>query len=583
MYLYSPFWIKPYHILITHVFGTTLSFIYNIFVIIIIVVVVIICHYGIVIFIISRDAIHVIFVIIVKVWNLERGEMIAGVEMHNEPRLVRFNQTGELVLVGCKNNQVSIWNWQRQGALPRSVVLPAFTTMEIAARGDTVYTCSRNDEVCQIELANNNVSKVSQGPNPGHTSMVILPDGEAILSGIMTESLFIYWELSSWREIRYNAAHPSGALVTTIDITSDGELALSGSNQGSLSQVHLQSSEIIKCYENTRIGKGICFVAVLKNDLHFAFVDETNTVELRSLDDTECVVLGQPSTKITSVCAIGSEFLLVGCKNGVFVLFDTAGIRGSHQGPNGAVTQLANRTGNKFLYFVSGYEDGSVKLWFLIDTQTPRWINLWSCENVHDYPVTALAFIPGSEDIVAGSSGNDVKRINGTGIVRSYVFKSYGIAALRVVGDCLIAACVRGFSVVKWSLDNGSVLKRVHGGAGREQVARIFLPTGHVVTKGSHHNLMHWDLYSGNKIRRLCGHTHDIRALAFVPGGAYLLSGSRDKVLKLWSLETGVLVDEFHFERFVLAIACASNGIVCVGLQGGQVCFMRVNNLTKPS
>lgn len=104
MYLYSPFWIKPYHILITHVFGTTPSFIYNIFVIIIIVIVVIICHYGIVIFIISRDAIHVIFVIIVKVWNLECGEMIAGVEMHNEPRLVRFNQTGELVLVGCKNN-----------------------------------------------------------------------------------------------------------------------------------------------------------------------------------------------------------------------------------------------------------------------------------------------------------------------------------------------------------------------------------------------------------------------------------------------------------------------------------------------
>ena len=510
MYLYSPFWIKPYHILITHVFGTTLSFIYNIFVIIIIVVVVIICHYGIVIFIISRDAIHVIFVIIVKVWNLECGEMIAGVEMHNEPRLVRFNQTGELVLVGCKNNQVSIWNWQRQGALPRSVVLPAFTTMEIAARGDTVYTCSRNDEVCQIELANNNVSKVSQGPNPGHTSMVILPDGEAILSGIMTESLFIYWELSSWREIRYNAAHPSGALVTTIDITSDGELALSGSNQGSLSQVHLQSSEIIKCYENTRIGKGICFVAVLKNDLHFAFVDETNTVELRSLDDTECVVLGQPSTKITSVCAIGSEFLLVGCKNGEFVLFDTAGIRGSHQGPNGAVTQLASRTGNKFLYFVSGYEDGSVKLWFLTDMNPPEWIDIWFHEKVHAYPVTALAFIPESGDVVSGSFDNVVKRSNREGVVQQYVFKCYEVAALRVVDDSLIATCVRSLSVVKWCLADSRMLKRAHGGAGREQVARIFLPSGRVISKGSHHSLLFWDLYSGDEARRLSGHTHDI-------------------------------------------------------------------------
>ena len=459
----------------------------------------------------------------------------------------------------------------------RSVTLPAFTTMEMTVDGNTVYTCSSSAEICQVDLTNNNVSEVCQGPWAGYNSVVILPRAEAVLFGIAPESSFIYWEMSSSREISYNAGHPRDSLVTALDITKDSKRVLSGSSEGTLSQVHLESAEIVRCYENTRREKGICFVAVLKNDLHFAFVDETNTVELRSLDDTESVVLGQPSTKITSVCAIGSEFLLVGCKNGEFVLFDTAGIRGSHQGPNGAVTQLASRTGNKFLYFVSGYEDGSVKLWFLTDMNPPEWIDIWFHEKVHAYPVTALAFIPESGDVVSGSFDNVVKRSNREGVVQQYVFKCYEVAALRVVDDSLIATCVRSLSVVKWCLADSRMLKRAHGGAGREQVARIFLPSGRVISKGSHHSLLFWDLYSGDEARRLSGHTHDIRALAFVPGGILLLSGSRDKVLKLWNLETGNLVDEFHFERYVLAIACASNGVVCVGLQGGQVCFMKVN------
>ena len=78
--------------------------------------------------------------------------------------------------------------------------------------------------------------------------------------------------------------------------------------------------------------------------------------------------------------------------------------------------------------------------------------------------------------------------------------------------------------------------------------------------------------------------THDITALALVPGGDFLLSGSyRDKTLKLWNLRNGRFVEEFHFDQSVEAIACSSNGMVCVGLEDGQVCFLRFNNLSSHS
>ena len=78
--------------------------------------------------------------------------------------------------------------------------------------------------------------------------------------------------------------------------------------------------------------------------------------------------------------------------------------------------------------------------------------------------------------------------------------------------------------------------------------------------------------------------THDITALALVPGGDFLLSGSfRHKTLKLWNLRNGRFVEEFHFDQSVEAIACSSNGMVCVGLEDGQVCFLRFNNLSSHS
>ena len=486
--------------------------------------------------------------------------------------------TDIIYLIGSNDSIDSIY----LNLFNRCVFLPAFTTMEIAIDHDTVYTCSSSAEVCQVDLTNNNVSKLLPGPSAGYKSIVILPDGQAVLFSIPAENSFIYVEMSTSRQIRYNnTGFPPDALVTAMDVTNDGERVLCGSSMGILSQIHLNKFELIQKYQNTRPGKAIRFVAVLKNDHHFVFVDETNTVELRSLDDTQRVVLGQPASKVASVCPI-LQFVLVGCENGEFAFFAANRAPETHQGHNGAVTRLASCIKDAdFLNILSGSENGTVKFWLLTSTTPPEWITLWSHEGVHAYPITALAFIPGSEDVVSASCDNVAKRINRDGFVREYVFNCYGIRALCVVGDFLVAAFVRRLSFVKCNLNDGHLIKRVIGGAGSEQVARIFLPSYQVVSKGSHHSLVHWELKSGIKIQTLSGHTHDIRALAFVPCGAFLLSGSRDKVLKLWSLETGELVDEFHFERYVVAVSCASNGIVCVGLQGGQVCFMRVNNLIK--
>ncbi|XP_046863829.1 uncharacterized WD repeat-containing protein alr2800-like isoform X2 [Xenia sp. Carnegie-2017] len=548
---------------------------------------------------ISNDSRHVVSLgkdSLIKVWSLLKGREIYGISGDKQSRLVRFNYNDELVLIGCKDNHIFLWDWQNHDQ-PKRLTLPSYTTMEIAFQYNMAYTCSRNNEVCKIDLDSLNVTPVSQGPNPSCMKMVVLPKGEAILAGIVTDSVFIYWELSSWREIRYKADHPQDSIITAIDITSDGKFALTGSSLGTISLVNLGTSKVVQKFNNTESGEGVRLISMLPNDLNFIIVDEENRVELRNFSNSsEKVPLGQPVANVNCVAPLGLQYMLFGCENGILLFF--------HHQKNTlteyrkfafkeSVTQVQGHPNKEYLYFVAGTQFGSVKLWFVTKSTSPELIEIWSHDHVHQYPITALAFVHGAEDVVCGSYDNFVVRINSIGVVRTYSYKSYGIAALRVVEEMLVAAYIRGFSVVKWRLSDGELVKKVHGGAGREQVSRAYLAledtVSHgqlsgtcierIVSKGSHHSILHWELKTGKIIHRMHGHSHDIRALAFIPGGEFLLSGSRDKTLKMWNLKNGQLLEEFHFEHYVLAIACAKNGTACVGLQGGQVCFLRIKTL----
>ena len=48
-----------------------------------------------------------------------------------------------------------------------------------------------------------------------------------------------------------------------------------------------------------------------------------------------------------------------------------------------------------------------------------------------------------------------------------------------------------------------------------------------------------WDFTVFECVKTMHGHDHNISSVCFTPTGDYVLSGSRDKTIKMWEVATG--------------------------------------------
>ena len=70
-----------------------------------------------------------------------------------------------------------------------------------------------------------------------------------------------------------------------------------------------------------------------------------------------------------------------------------------------------------------------------------------------------------------------------------------------------------------------------------------FSRDGEYVVSGSNDKSVKiWSSESGEVVRTLNGHTENIFSVSFSPDGKYVVSGSRDKSVKIWSTESGEVV-----------------------------------------
>ena len=216
-------------------------------------------------------------------------------------------------------------------------------------------------------------------------------------------------------------------------------------------------------------------------------------------------------------------------------------------------------------------QDGAVRVWELPRQKDARDQGDWTLRELsgHNGPVVSIAFDPSGSILYSASRDGTVRLWNVESGQAETVLEVPGGAALKsasLAGDgSAIAAVAEDGMVHLWGLSasgrTGELLQSI--GPLKDTGGAVALSSdGTLIATGDGANIQIWDARTGEPAQRLTGywedeaekenwlgHDQDVTALAFSPDGAILASGSADKTILFWELESREVqgIGEGHF------------------------------------
>lgn len=222
---------------------------------------------------------------------------------------------------------------------------------------------------------------------------------------------------------------------------------------------------------------------------------------------------------------------------------------------------------------VSGEKDETIKIWSL---QTKKLIYTLTG---HSKAVNSVAIHPNGKLIASASddktvklwslkSGKQVRTLRGhTDNVIAVSFSPNG-NVLASSGD------VNDKTVKLWFLsENRNITLKGHSDwfGGIDSIA--FTPDSKLIASGSKDKTIKiWQVDTGKELMTLKGHSDHITSIAISSENKLLASASKDKTLKLWTLTTGKLISNINLEETIQTVAFNPNSqILATGCSNGNI------------
>jgi hypothetical protein len=183
-------------------------------------------------------------------------------------------------------------------------------------------------------------------------------------------------------------------------------------------------------------------------------------------------------------------------------------------------------------HFLSGSDDGVVRLWDLMGKRVRRYEG-------HNAAVTSVALSADGQRVLAGSLDGTVRLWDAATGAPLLCCEGHGKSVLGVAftpdGRQAISGSADA-SIRIWNLENGCAVRCLEGHTqGVTSVA--VAPDGQRVLSGSGDRTVRlWDMASGAELRCFTGHSDAVKSVALSPGGRRALSGSADKSVRVWRL-----------------------------------------------
>ncbi len=218
---------------------------------------------------------------------------------------------------------------------------------------------------------------------------------------------------------------------------------------------------------------------------------------------------------------------------------------------------------------VSAGADSTIKLWH-VGAQ-----DLIDILHKHNGMVRCVAFTPDGRML---ATGGDDRTIMFWDLMQRQVATALSLEdtaahslALSPDGQTLITGSYRKIKVWRMSQQEAEiplVPELLHSFTGHSHIVRSLAVStdGKILVSGSRDKTIKiWHLENGELLRTLNGHRDGVYAIALSPDGQIIASGSADKTIKLWHLQTGELLGTFTgHTHTVTALAFTASGELLV-------------------
>lgn len=181
---------------------------------------------------------------------------------------------------------------------------------------------------------------------------------------------------------------------------------------------------------------------------------------------------------------------------------------------------------------ISGAKDNTARLWNL------ETFELMSTLEGHSEAVTAVAFVPGTSNVITASSDHTVKMWTPDAeVCRSAI--------------CSTVAHTKDINAIDVS-SNGQLLAT----ASRDKTCKLFKIESDKMTP----------------FKTLIGHTGALWTVAFSPVDRIVATGARDNTVRLWNIDDGTCLSTFtEFSSSVLRVRFATAGLQIVAAEGSGI------------
>lgn len=439
---------------------------------------------------------------LIIIWDSASGHELRALVGHSGyVNSLSFSPDGRLLASGSSDSLIKLWD-MTGGAEIQTLAGHKGIVNEVAfsPNGSILASAGEDGTIRLWDVKGGKETATFSGESGGVSSLALSPDGRLLAGGI-NDSLVRIWDISTQKAVFDLPGHSDS--VISLAFNPDGKTLASGSMDKNVKIWSVASGKELRTIEDSR-----------ERVYDLAFSPDGRTLAGGSLG----TMLWDASTG-----KLLSELRPPGEVESVYAIAFSPDGKTLATGSNGSETILWDVAAAKATGKLSG----------------------------HSPPISACAFIPGSNILAAQCNDKSVRLCD---LDRGNRFRTISDLELcarlnfffqgGISPDEKVVASVtdehEDYRVAKLQdMRTGKVLRAFTGHRDTISALQISPDSRQLATGSKDNDAKLWDLATGNELFTLRGHTGNVAAVAFSPDGKTLATGSYDRTIKLWDVSGG--------------------------------------------